>query len=489
MVRNLDKIFVRLDTIYALPIAKILRDKNPEIQFTSPSEELIEALKLTSPPITHHLHVSDLVNKSGILLMGEESLVTQIQAYLFEELEVVVGTHQDVKEDSIYLGVIEKITAKGLIFLDIGHTETILFPHPDNEYEQGEKILVQIKKLPEESDKLPVSSDKITLSGNYVVLEKGHKIDYVRISKRITGEKREDLFAYGKELRPDKFGIILRTSCGNASKEDIEEEIKSLLAKWEKISDLDAQTPKKEVSTGGYSSRLYFNYHTKEVLDKIRSGLVVSFSKYHSFKSYSVAIAYTLEFANNFVTDENRSKMEKIITGLIEGKDYPLESNAGLILLSPDGNKEEKILGNLKEVKNGFYRYRMNLDKRRAESDSSHYILYAGDYVDTFVKSSYRGVYYRYYSGDDNELIGERVQMVTPIDFYFRGKYYATPVGVDIYLSQDQGAELDIIKVDSYDELLKNKTISMKAVENIERVIKLASDVLGTEKALAMDLK
>ena len=98
----------------------------------------------------------------------------------------------------------------------------------------GDELIVQVTKE-EVKTKAPVVSTSFSLTGKYVVLVHGGA--GIQISKKITKKSdrtviKEKLASFSKE----GFGLVARTNILLASNEELETEIKSLLEKYDFIS-------------------------------------------------------------------------------------------------------------------------------------------------------------------------------------------------------------------------------------------------------------
>lgn len=98
---------------------------------------------------------------------------------------------------------------------------------------RGQEILVQIIKEPI-STKGPRVATEISIAGRYVVLVPDD--DHVRISKRIEdwGEKKR-LRKTVTPLRPEGFGVIVRTEAVGVDENEFRDDIKRILKLWSKL--------------------------------------------------------------------------------------------------------------------------------------------------------------------------------------------------------------------------------------------------------------
>lgn len=97
----------------------------------------------------------------------------------------------------------------------------------------NQKILVQIVKEPIGSKGPRVSTD-ITIAGRFLVLIPMG--EYIALSKKINnGRERKRLKSIVGSMLPDGFGVIVRTVAQKQDKEAIEEDMRTVLKKWERI--------------------------------------------------------------------------------------------------------------------------------------------------------------------------------------------------------------------------------------------------------------
>lgn len=100
---------------------------------------------------------------------------------------------------------------------------------------RGQKLLVQIVKEPIGSKGPRISTD-ITVAGRFLVLIPMG--DYIAVSKKISNYKeRRRLKGVLRDMVPEGFGVIVRTVAQNKDKTALEEDLRNVLLKWEKIVD------------------------------------------------------------------------------------------------------------------------------------------------------------------------------------------------------------------------------------------------------------
>lgn len=107
----------------------------------------------------------------------------------------------------------------------------------------GQKLLVQIVKEPIGSKGPRVSTD-ITVAGRFLVLIPMG--EYIAVSRKINSYKeRNRLKSIVGSMVPDGFGVIIRTVAKGKDKQAIEDDMRDVLKKWERILDRleDAKPP------------------------------------------------------------------------------------------------------------------------------------------------------------------------------------------------------------------------------------------------------
>lgn len=151
----------------------------------------------------------------------------------------------------------------------------------DQVLSKGQQILVQVVKEPI-SSKGPRLSCEISLPGRYVVLVPFSNT--ISISKKIIEkEERQRLLKLVQGIKPNNFGVIIRTVAANKDAEELERDLRNLLANWEEgVKNLRIANPRDkiigEMSKASALLRDVMNENfdsilvdSKEVFDEIRS--------------------------------------------------------------------------------------------------------------------------------------------------------------------------------------------------------------------------
>lgn len=169
-------------------------------------------------------------NEKTVILLNNYKIVEQ---YTIDKENI---------EGNIYLGVIKNIVP-GLkaTFVDIGKSKNAFIHFEDlgktkYEIKLNETILVQVQKnaVKQKGAKLTTN---IKLTGRQIVLMP--QTDFISVSRKIEDEqKREELKEIAKKYLPKNCGAIIRTNCILATEEEIKQDIKMLINRWENIKNI-----------------------------------------------------------------------------------------------------------------------------------------------------------------------------------------------------------------------------------------------------------
>ncbi|RPI00446.1 MAG: Rne/Rng family ribonuclease [Calditrichaeota bacterium] len=193
------------------------------------------------------------LGETRIAILESKTLVELY--YELPEQERMVG--------DIYYGKVAKVL-KGLqaSFVDIGHKQDAFLHFSDTDerflgndfhlkkgdifaksvqpgrsdgvpLNRGDKVLVQITKEPISQKGARVTTN-ISLAGRYLVLVPNDNV--VGVSRKILNRREKfRLKKIGRTIRPDKFGLVIRTVAEGKDEESLKADLDSLMKKWEQM--------------------------------------------------------------------------------------------------------------------------------------------------------------------------------------------------------------------------------------------------------------
>ena len=111
----------------------------------------------------------------------------------------------------------------------------------DEVLQEGQELLVQVSKDPIGSKGARVTS-YLTFPGRYLVLMPD--VEHVGISRRISDEEeRERLKTLVSGIKPEGYGLIIRTASENSHEEEIRKDLEFLLLLWETLKKKKDKVP------------------------------------------------------------------------------------------------------------------------------------------------------------------------------------------------------------------------------------------------------
>ena len=185
-----------------------------------------------------------------LVTVGEER--TQIAVLEDRTLvEHYVTRREDVSYvGNIYLGRVQNVLpGMEAAFVDIGKGRNgVLYagevnydeadlegelPRIEQTLKSGQTVLVQVTKDPM-GTKGARLTQHLSVAGRYCVLAPGDGM--LGISRKLTDDERERLRKILKGLRPEGYGLIVRTAAEGATREQLEADIARLVRIWEEVN-------------------------------------------------------------------------------------------------------------------------------------------------------------------------------------------------------------------------------------------------------------
>ena len=185
-----------------------------------------------------------------LVTVGEE----RTQIAVLEERTLVehyVTRREDVSYvGNIYLGRVQNVLpGMEAAFVDIGKGRNgVLYagevnydeadlegelPRIEQTLKSGQTLLVQVTKDPM-GTKGARLTQHLSVAGRYCVLAPGDGM--LGISRKLTDDERERLRKILKGLRPEGYGLIVRTAAEGATQEQLEADIARLVRIWEEVN-------------------------------------------------------------------------------------------------------------------------------------------------------------------------------------------------------------------------------------------------------------
>jgi hypothetical protein len=294
--------------IYSTALTKLLLDHDFEI--VQPSPTIKKRFGLPENPAPPDLKIKDRYDLQGVRVLGTSKAVNAFQSVLHLNFEDALTRKWHVSVDGIYKGNMVELR-EDTVFVDVGNGITGRLPKSEivNVNEKQVTAQVERKRI---GAKQPVLTTKLKIVGNYATLTQDSKVG---ISLKIRDlNNRIELYALGKKLAPDGWGIIWRESSANQPREMLENEIATLDKKAKILNEkaLDAEAPALLIE-GLYSMDVELPSVSKRQLDKLRACSAQTLDMHHFYKSCGGKVSAELEMAEKLLEKgHDRSEVEEL---------------------------------------------------------------------------------------------------------------------------------------------------------------------------------
>jgi len=291
---------VRLRGIYSTALAKILIDHG--FKLTYPSTVILKRFEgvIENLRVPFDLDILDRRNRQGIELNGKEEVIEKLLEILRLLLPDLTVFYTKVSPNGFYKGIVTRINMeRNYAILNLGKTEGIMHLNNENFHEEineGDELLVRVEKV---RPGLSEVRSSITIAGRYAVLIPENA---VRISHKIRGKKRDELFFLGKTIKPDSWGILWRTAAAA-------EDVTALIAEIEDLTKLAQMIFKNAEKTKApaavyeenITTILEFPSLSKIKLDEIRSEVVATVRNHHQLKVMGHDLSLLVDFGERIL--------------------------------------------------------------------------------------------------------------------------------------------------------------------------------------------
>jgi ribonuclease E len=177
-----------------------------------------------------------------------------IQIAVVEENEVVEHyvTRSDVRSivGNVYLGRVQNVLpGMEACFVDISHSRNgVLYsgevgidgdegdetPRIETVIRPGQEILVQVTKDPMRAKGARLTA-LVSLAGRHLVLVP--RADSIGVSRRLPDSERHRLRDLVNQMRPEGFGLIVRTAAEGVTRRELERDLARLVEEWSAVTE------------------------------------------------------------------------------------------------------------------------------------------------------------------------------------------------------------------------------------------------------------
>ncbi|MEM3622296.1 MAG: ribonuclease E/G [Candidatus Bathyarchaeia archaeon] len=445
--------------IYTTALTKLLLDHGFEI--VNPSLTIKRRFGLQDNFAPPDLKIKDRYDMQGVRVLGTFEAINKFHSLLQFSFEDVITRKWLVSVDGIYKGKVVDSDEYG-VYVDIGNGIVGRVPKSEIAYANEKQLTVQVERK-RIGAKQPLLTTNLKIVGNYAILAQNSKVG---VSLKIRDlQKRAELYALGKHLAPNGWGIIWRETSENQQREALENEIKMLAEKVEALKEKMASAEAPALLVDGlYFMDVEFPYFSKKAMDKLRASAAPTLDGHHFFKSCGGKVSSALEMAEKLLEEgEAREKVEKSFKEQIlyefpeEGSVVDIEHvklsgivfHLGQATVEAVNDKELKYKRTMRS--NGFY-------------DGLGIKKEAGDTALSETRLGEWHILTKYFSFD-GELKGTYVNLNTPVEVYPHAIRYVD-LEVDVCMKPNGLAK--ILDLEKLEKALERGFISKGLFETVK---------------------
>jgi len=459
--------------IYSTVLTKMLLDNGFNI--AQPSLTIKKRFKLPDNSAAPDIKIKDRYDLQGVRVLGILDSVNTLQDILHSTLEDVITRKWIVSVDGIYKGELVE-SDENSVYVDLGNDIVGLLPKHELSNDKDKPLIVQVKRR-KMGSKQPLLTTDLKIVGDYAILAQDSDVG---VSLRIHDlNKRTELYALGKTLALNGWGIIWRESAANQPKEILEKEIAKLAEKVEILKENAKNADKPSLLVeGSYFMDVEFPWFSKKSLDRLRASVTATLDRHHFYKSCGGAVSSALEMAEKLLEEKNSYyEIENLFLNQVlpefpeEGSRVYVEHvklsgivfHLGEAVIESIDDKQIKYSRTMRH--DGFY------DGLGSEKET-------GDLAVSETKIGEWHIVTKY-SSKKGEWKGTYINFNTPVEVYPRALRYVD-LEVDVCLCPDSTCK--ILDVEKLEQANAKGYISKKLFEMIKEKMKETSDKLTNSK-------
>jgi hypothetical protein len=460
--------------IYSTALTKLLLE-NGGFEIVQPSFAIKKRFRISENSTLPEMKIKDRYDLQGVRVLGNLQAVTTFQSALHSVIEDVLTRKWAMSIDGIYKGKpIE--SDKNMIHVDLGSDVIGKLPKHEFAAADDKPLLVQVERRIT-SVKQPNLTTNLKIIGGYAILAQNSKIG---VSFRIHDvKKRAELYALGKALAPESWGIIWRESSANQPIEALKNEITML---EEKVKILNNEATRVDAPAllieGLYIMDVEFPCLSKGTLDRLRASATPTLDGHHFYKCCRGTVSSALEMAEDpLEKGQERSTVEKSFREQILD-DFPREGSlldvehvklSGIVFhlgqATIEDISENQIRYSRIMQKNGFYD---GLGVKKEEGDKAVSETKIGQWNITTE-----------YFANNGEWKGTYINLNTPVEIYPNAIRYVD-LEADVCICPD--GTYKVLDMEKLENALEKGFISKRLFEKVKEKAKETAESIKKTK-------
>jgi len=460
--------------IYTTALTKLLLENGFEV--VQPSQAIKSRFGISDNNEPPDLKIKDKHDLQGVVALGKKEAVQAFKAILQATLEDVITREWNVSVDGIYKGLVVGEDDRNLYVKIENKTVGVLSKNEAPAEKQGE-ILVQVERK-HMGRKTPMLTTQLKIVGDCAILAPNIRGG---VSLKIRDVvKRAELYALGKKLAPEGWGIIWREPAAHKPKEALENEVAVLVEKAKILAERASSTSAPSLLLEGLQfMSVEFPCVSKRKLDALRALIAPTLEGHHFYKSCGGRVSAALEMAEKLLEKGQNLEDVKRLFEEQTAADFPVE---GLMVEVEHVKLSGAVfrLGQavLETLSGDEIRYCRTI-KADGYYDGLGTVKEAGDMAVSQTKPGEWHITTNYYS-KDGAWKGAYININTPVEVYPKALRYVD-LEVDVCVRPD--GETKVLDMEKLGEALEKGLISQPLYERVkaevEKVIKDKSVAAG----------
>ncbi|MBS7636111.1 DUF402 domain-containing protein [Candidatus Bathyarchaeota archaeon] len=297
--------------IYTTALTKLLLENG--FQIVQPSQTIKVRFGIPDNNEPPDLKIKDRHDLQGVVALGTPEATKTLQKILHSTFEDVITRKWNISVDGIYKGIIIG-ESNGTFQVKISEDVVGVLPRNEapRESQNQNTVIVQVARK-HIGRKTPFLTTQLKIVGNYAILTQKSNGG---VSLKIRDiNKRAELYALGKKLAPEGWGIIWREPAAQSSKTFLEDEVAKLCEKAKALerSASSVEAPALIVE-GLHFMDVEFPSLSKAKLDTLRASVSPTIDGHHFYKSCGGKVSAALEMAEKLLEKgQNKSEVEKLL--------------------------------------------------------------------------------------------------------------------------------------------------------------------------------
>ncbi len=461
--------------IYSTALTKLLLDNGFEI--VQPSLTIKNRFKLSENSAQSDIKIKDRYDLQGVRVLGFSEAVNAFQQILQSSFPDVLTRKWDISVDGVYKGKVVGSDEQN-VYVDIGGNVIGRLSKTESVNVNDNQLTVQVERK-RIGAKQPILTASLKIVGKHAILVRKSKGG---VSLEIRDyHKRTELYALGKILAPDGWGIIWREASAKQPKKILESEIEKLAGRVKELIEkaLHVEAPILLIE-GSHFMDVELPSLSKISMDELRAFVAPTLSGHHFYKCCGGRVSAALEMAEKLTEKgQDIAEVENLFKKQISC-DFPeVGSLVGVEHVKPSGLVFNLGQATIERLDGKRIEY-----SRTMRSEGAYDGLEANKEVgDKAVSEAKMGEWYiiTKYLSNSGKWKGTYVNLNTPIEVYPHAIRY---VDLEVDISIQPNGTVHILDVEKLEKALEKGCISKKLFEMVKQKVNKITETLKENESL-----